>query len=555
MPARLSAHDSNDHLAAQMSQHMRATQASGSPGPLRMLRFKAAIVLSVLLLASCASTPPSSPSQSSATRSASPSLSATPRPFVTNPATNPASTAVPVPTSAPSSGVVGWPLTAVSKPTFGPDGTVYLLTGSRDAQNQDQNRLVAVDAAGRVKPGWPLEGRPGSSFRALAMGPSGSVYVEECGASSVGCLLHRLDVNGQELRGWPFKVPTAFACPVFDPCSSFLVIGSDGTAYLTHWHQTERQTRITAIDAVGKIKIGWPVAAADLYGWFSEPQLSSDGTVFILTWPAGGNRAANLLAFTPAGSPRRGWPVSVPVGGGFRPGPAGTVVVWSYEPIADPSNGGLCRDASRTVFTVLDRDARALPGWPRGSKGFASRPVVGTDDTVYYLSAQGNLYAHDRAGDVHTGWPVSVPGAFPGCGGYGPFLAPDGTVYALGEEVVASSRDGERWRYRPTGALAGQSCDLDGRNQPAPALGADGTTYVATFVHASVGETVDVVALDRQGRVKPGWPFRLPMDGRTSSVDSLDVSPDGRLYVFVGACREGSISTLLALDPDGRISR
>ena len=551
MPAGLSGHNSKDDLAAQMSRHIRATQASRSPEPLSMFRFKAAIVLSVLLLASCATTPRPSPSQSSVTRSASPSISATPGPFVTNPP----STAVPVPTSAPSSGVVGWPLTAVSKPTFGPDGTVYLFVGGRDAQNQDQNRLVAVDPAGRMKPGWPLEKRPGSAFGALAMGPNGSIYVEECGAASAGCLLHRLDVNGQELPGWPFKVPGPSACLASASCSSFLILGSDGTAYLSSWHQTDVQTRIIAIDAVGKIKVGWPVAAPDLYGWFSEPQLSSDGTVFIATWPAGGDHAANLLAFAPDGSARRGWPVSVPVGGGFRPGPAGTVVVWSYEPIADPSNGGLCGDASRTVFTVLDRDARVLPGWPRGSKGFASSPVVGTDGTVYYLSAQGNLYAHDRAGDLNTGWPVSVPGAFPGCGGYGPFLGPDGTVYALGEEVVASSRDGERWRYRPAGALAGQSCDADGQDRPAPALGADGTTYVATFVQAIGGETVDVVALDRHGHVKPGWPFRLPIDGRTSDVNSLDVSPDGRLYVSMGACGAGSVSTLLALDPDGRVSR
>jgi hypothetical protein len=461
---------------------------------------------------------------------------------------------IPTPTSSPAAD--GWPYAAVSEPVFAPDGTVYVLAGARDAEDEYQQSLVALDGAGHVQPGWPIEEPAGSDFGSPTIGPDGSVYIEECGGPEAGCMLHRLGVDGEELPGWPIKVRVVSACPTGEYCVSVLVIGSDGTAYLINRDLTGNQTQVTAIDPSGDIKPGWPVLLDDQGGLTSHPQLTTDGSLFIFTRPSGVENVARLSAFDADGRPRAGWPISVPDLGGFRLGPHGTVVIVAYEPLVDPSQGGLCSDATRTVFTVLGPDGRTLPGWPRGSKGLASGPVIDDAQTVYYLSAVGNLYAHDLEGDVKAGWPVSVPGVFPGCGGYGPYLGPDGTVYALGEEVVASTPDGNVWRYRPDGGLAGSSCDTDSRNQPAPALGADGTTYVATFGSASDAEAVEVAALDSQGRVKPGWPFRVPIDGRTSDVARLDVSPDGRLYVTYAACGgSDSGSMLLALDPDGRVSR
>ena len=136
---------------------------------------------------------------------------------------------------------------------------------------------------------------------------------------------------------------------------------------------------------------------------------------------------AELSAFGPNGTPSPGWPVPVPNIGRYLVGPQG-VVVWSL--IDDV--GELCMNPRRTVYTVLGPDGRILPGWPRGSTGFASFPVVGADGTVY-VSATDKVYAHDRAGDVKAGWPVVVPGAGNGCGPETPHMAPDGTIYVLGE--------------------------------------------------------------------------------------------------------------------------
>src|ERR1700675_2606560 len=110
-----------------------------------MSRSPVLVVLSALLVAACAATPSPSRSLWAATRSSAPLIPATQPPPIVSPAT----ALLPLPTSAPSAG--GWPLTAVSKPTFGPDGTAYLFAGRRETPNADQQSLVAIDAAGHMK--------------------------------------------------------------------------------------------------------------------------------------------------------------------------------------------------------------------------------------------------------------------------------------------------------------------------------------------------------------------------------------------------------------------
>ena len=60
-------------------------------------------------------------------------------------------------------------------PTLGPDRTLYLPLQARNATVGGS--LVAVDPAGKVAPGWPVElKRPGSEFWAVVVGPAGTAF-------------------------------------------------------------------------------------------------------------------------------------------------------------------------------------------------------------------------------------------------------------------------------------------------------------------------------------------------------------------------------------------
>ncbi len=524
-----------------------------------MVRLTNSLALSVLLVAACAGTPSPSAAPPAATSATTPGViaspAASPGPSA-SPALSPAS--IPTPASSPAEG--GWPyISRIYAPVFGTDGTVFAITATAPGPEGPQRGLVAFDEAGRVKPGWPIDERQDSYFGPMAAGTDGSVFLEECGSPEFGCVLHRFGAGGRDLPGWPLDLPPDFACPSGGrPCQSFLDISVNGIAYLTHWRATGGP-QILAIDASGKVKSGWPVSLDGKLYW-SDMQVGSDGTMFILS---NNDESADerLWAFTSDGKARAGWPVAVPGIGAYRLGPGGNVVLWAL--IDDV--GELCSNPRRTLFTMLGADGKTLPGWPRGSTGFASRPVIGADGTVYYVSERGNVYAHDRAGEVKDGWPVAVPGAGNGCGPASPYLAPDGTIYVLGDIVEARSADGRArpgWPYRPEGSLTG-SCgvtgfDTDCVSYPhAPTFGPDGTVYLIVYHPNPAGLRAEIVAVDREGQLKDGWPYPLPIDPASPRAGPLSVAHDGRL--LVGSADQhlqgtGATALLLTLDPDGRLS-
>lgn len=447
---------------------------------------------------------------------------------------------------------------------------MYFL--ARDPQDEARVNLVALDRGGHPKPGWPIKPAPGSVLSPFALGTDGSVYVEERGPLAIGNELHRLGADGRDLPGWPFRVPPDFTCPTGpdfetddprtptpnDPCYPPRVsVAPDGTAYLTG--QRINGIRLLAIGPSGVVKPGWPIALEDR-DWYPQ-QLGPDGTVYVVgrppgtpTWVEGKGLVdddAKLWAYGPNGRLRSGWPIPVPNIGGFLIDPLGDIVIWSLV----DDDGELCRSPRRTVYTIVGPDGRTRPGWPRGSTGFASFPVLDASGTLYYISATAKLYAHDRAGDVKAGWPVAVPGVHGGCGPASPYLAPDGTLFAMGDEVVAVSPDGRSpsgWPYRLAGSQRGPCFDSECFGSlGAPAFGPDGTVYVLVYQPESGGVRAEIVALDRQGQPKASWPFRLPFNANTVPIYSPSVSPDGRVIVRTGS----TPSWLLAIDPDGRLAR
>lgn len=525
-------------------------------------------ILVCLLVAACGATTPSVPPPVSPSPSGTaPAVVASPAPPAT---AKPTASAVLAPEPASPPVASGWPYpVGGDQPVFGPDGSIYFL--APNAEGTFYGRLVALDVAGHVRPGWPIEAPTASDFSSLAVGPDGSVYVQERGGLKVGSVLHRLDTDGRDLPGWPFGIPADFACPAGEPYNTddprtaaaddpcyppTIEIAPNGNAYVTSGKSVS--PRLIAIDASGKVLPGWPIELDD-HEW-SDQRLAADGSVFLVRRPVGTpthdeNRGrvdddAELWAFGPNGKRRAGWPVPVPNIGGYLISPQGDIVVWSW--IDD--KGELCSEPRRTLYTVIAPDGRIRAGWPRGSTGFASTPVVGDDGTMYYVSATRKVYAHDRAGEVKAGWPVVVPGASYACGPGAPFLGADGTILVKGDEVVALGPDGHSrpgWPYRPAGALAGPCLDSECYGgHGAPGLGPDGTVYLIEYKTNSAGVRAEVVAIDRRGRLKPGWPYRLPFDANTVSIGVFNVSLDGRLFIGAGY----SPSVLLALDPDGTLA-
>ena len=433
----------------------------------------------------------------------------------------------------------------ISPPVFAPDGTAYVWTrGSRGAQ------LVALDSSGNVKPGWPVELLVHDRWwpPTPVVAADGSVLVGEDGEPDVGGVtLHRLGAGGRELPGWPFPVASPATC--HEP-----VLAPDGVTYLACGSGDGNKDLLYAIDPDGRARRGWPVAIEGLIRWQSHLRIGPDGTVFVSSGPEGPAEAPRLSALAPDGRRLPGWPISLsPQLGDYLLGPDGTVVVWWYDPLP----GAICGDASRTLYAVLGVDGRPLPGWPLGAKGLSSAPVVGDDGAVYYVTEAGEAFAHDRGGDVRPGWPVHVGVGYDGpCTPASPYLRPDGTLYFHGEEITAMSPDGRPrtgWPVRPAGSLGPvSSCIMDGPSRPRLAFGPDGTTYLAVFHEDPAESWADVLALDRNGRVSPGWPHRLPLrlGGGLAVVSSLDVSPGGKLYVTLLTCAE-TPDMLVVLDGDG----
>jgi hypothetical protein len=414
--------------------------------------------------------------------------------------------------------------------------------------DHERRTATALDSGGRIRPGWPVSASIGR-FGDPVAGAAGSVVIGECPDSGAGCVLHQYDASGSEPAGWPFEVPVDLAC-VLGPCLERPLVGPDGTIHLPLRRPAGRLD-VLALDHAGSPRPGWPIHAGAPGLFSSDPRVGPDGTLFVHSEPDDGTASANLDAWGPDGRRLAGWPASMAALSRYVIGRDGAVVVWSLV----DDVGELCPNPGRTLFTRLGAGGDVSPGWPRGSTGLASEPVVAADGTLHYVSARGNVYAHDAAGDIKDGWPFPIPEAVGGCGPARPYLAPDGTVVVatdhdrLGSSVNVVGRDGRArpgWPVRP-GDLGGPCLDSECfGGAGAPAIGSDGTVYVVVFT-ADAPVRADVLALDPQGRTAAGWPVRLTVDPSREGVSLIGLTGDGRLLVRAG-------DRILSLDADGGIS-
>jgi hypothetical protein len=454
----------------------------------------------------------------------------------------------------PSVTARGWPVARAGDPVFGPDGTVYAVVRTPD---ETPFAIVALDAGGHLKPGWPIRLPAPESSVGLAAGRDGSLYATICQRSPAECRLHRFTADGGEPRGWPFLLGGMAGC-------SAPLVGPDGTVYATCHTRSDGadpSTGLTgadpskgvtiAADPVSGARAGWPVH----YGG-DTLAIGPDGTLYVNAWQSyrAGDAPMTVAAFAPDGTLRPGWPLSWPADAFVRLAPDGTLFAWWYEDLQGMEGGFT---AKRTFYATIGADGRTLPGWPTSTIGAASSPAIGADGTLYYDTLSGDVYARDGKGAVKSGWPVR------GVGGSDlavspPYVSPDGSILALDRSGATWLSPGGRalaaWGPGRSGSLSyctGGATGCAGRVSAAPVFAPDGTVYVLVWVADAESGNLDteIAALDRHGDVKSGWPrpaLGLVFAGLEGAW--LRVGPDGRVYI-VG--NQG----VYALMPDGTLAK
>ena len=152
---------------------------------------------------------------------------------------------------------------------------------------------------------------------------------------------------------------------------------------------------------------------------------------------------------------------------------------------------------------------------------------MGPDGSIYYTSATGKVYGHDRTGAIIDGWPYRLP--YP----VAPELRSDGALVFVGEsDVVVLDRSGRMvkgWPYETRATFLAPGCDTPGFPEMISLLATDGTLYLAQWD----GARSSVVALDKSGRKVDGWPYRVPAGWRVTWLQSdsegtRDRGADGR---------------------------
>ena len=396
----------------------------------------------------------------------------------------------------------------------------------------------------------------------------------ECNQEETRCEVHQRDAAGNEAAGWPATVA--------GPCRE-LRTGADGPAYVGC--SPAEGAMIHVLDLGGRPVDGWPVrspGAIASVAWNdfsigcgfgrSAIELGSDGSVYVAIST---RSAARMHVFNPDGRPRAGWPQAIPgdapgqdgFGGdgcrGFALADDDGVVAWGYEGIEE----SIELEARRTEFTSWSADGEIRPGWPRGSVGAASGPVLDADGGITYVSSTGRVWSHDDAGEIRPGWPYVLEVRTP------PFGAPDGRVVLVSEvgdgpdQLIMLDRAGQPVTGGPIRMPADIHSHCIFGDTPcggivAPGFADDGTTYLSLAWSTSGGGDPNaanmggaLIAYQPDGSVVDGWPVDL---AERTHVLGLSVDVEDRIIASgvvcgVESCGVEAVQTTLIFAPDGAL--
>jgi outer membrane protein assembly factor BamB len=364
---------------------------------------------------------------------------------------------------------------------------------------------VVAQASGSMEPSPTWTYPPVLSTRAPTVDPVGEnpFYVDPTPEPSPTMVAN----------GWPVTLPG------FEGDAQ---VGPDGTVYVD---------RLDPIGTSGRTLPDWLLLPD---GTRRQPTLfGSNGTTYVLADEDSG--AGQLWAFDTKGNVVTGWPVETTSDARVLAGPSGTIYVLTQDEV-----------------TLLAGNGSVRTKWAVSPPGIVCGQLVRPDGTLLLATGPGGETA-DCAIHVYTSTGRELT-SDPQGGWNGLAMSSDGTVVAWGYDYQPySASTVARTRVAiigPDGQPAsGWPVAFEG-TVSSPAFAADGTIYLTQLGLGSAPSKI--VALDRDGASKPGWPFSLPAGyGPLQGATPPAIAADGNVYIAAAdSARRGF---LIALDPIGAI--
>jgi hypothetical protein len=493
-----------------------------------MPRRGAATLLTVLLVAGCSSSTPSSSAMASHS--------------------TPTAT-----TSVPSS----------AAPTAGPTVTVTSAPSMASEPSAPPVRLASARLPVRGS------GRDLGTQIQMAPGPGGRLWITIPGER--GVLVALLDLAGQASRGWPVLLPDVHGCdsllPVADESVRIVcrAPSADGATF-------DAIARAFSFDADGGSAPGWPVdivdgsigAMADMDLIVLKDSLLHTGGEVGQQWPVA------VVAVSPDGKQRTGVEVPFACCDGARfVGPDAIAYGLSRRDWESPST-------IKTDVWAFGIDG-VRPGWPITIDGNASNLAFDAGGRIYTVVADtarpdtSRTIVLDDDGQRQPAGSGALPivssATWSGAGDESPgppVVAGDGSAFIVdtrgdGTNIQGLSPSGETlagWPYRSeleiewTGSCGEEDTGC-GFTRTSPAVDSNGTLYLLSAA-SSRAAGGSIVAIDHDGAVRDGWPVGLRRAG--AMFWSMAVGPDNMMWALaVEPEQDGHSATVLAIADDSTV--